>query len=315
MNSTEIIAANQKATDYICKMPAVQAKKLLFGITLIEPNKCLSESEIPEVKRLASFYNGIVQAKLAKEIVNMLAKAYSEKYPKSLITKKEIAEYTDARYRKLIDAIGEYGFDFVLTVLREGKARIANPTSRIDEKNMLNALRWEERRSDVDATESNERHHRAGLKLLGFADMVDHLMEHSFTIANIYEIVPAVSTKSTPAEVKESEAVKEKPVLNPIHKMKIHFIKEAELIAKFYSSVKPSTPVGYENQNLSKDSTIYDLASKGLLVDSNVILDYIEAMENFKVCESNIESEFSAEEKDILNNKREIVEELIKSSW
>lgn len=325
--TTAIIAADKKATSYIQMMSPLQAKKVLFAMTLLKGDQRLSDSRSSEVRTIAGMYDGfVIQGKAAKELAAKLAKAYAEKYPRVLLTKKSIAQFTDARYRKLLEAVGEYGFDYVLEALRHGKAYVNNPGNNIDERQMLRALRWTERRENQNADESNAYHRKKGLQLAGLGDMADVLVEHSFAIANVYEMVEPAGTGNflKPAgdlipgeetvENQEDAQVNGRLPLT-IREMKIHFIEKWGLLEDFYGSNKPVCPTGYSEEELVPDSVIVGLAHKGLLKDSQEVLAYVDMTGRYTGLMERMENEFSSDELDVIKGKPDKVKALISNAW
>ena len=316
--TTAIITADKKSASYIQMMTPLQAKKVLFAMTLIKGDQRLSDSKLSEVRTIAQMYDGfVIQGKSAKELAAKLAKAYADKYPRALLTKKSIAQYTDARYRKLIEAVGEYGFDYVLEALRHGKAYVANPANNIDEKQMLRAMRWQERREGQDAEASNAYHRKKGLQLVGLGDMADVLVEHAFAIANVYELVEPVSAANflKPAGDLIPEEADNEPEPLTARDMKIHFIEKWALLEDFYGSTKPEVPTGYSEEELVPDSVIVGLAHKGLLKDSQEVLSYVDLMERYTGLMERMEDEFCSDELDVISGEPEKVKVLIANAW
>lgn len=321
--TTNIIFADHKAIDYICKMRPVQAKKVLYGMTLLQGDQRLQDSPIPEVRNIAQFYNGAIQAKFAKELAGKLAKAYSEKYPKTLITKKELEKYTHANYRKLLGAVGEYGFDYVLTVLRQGKAYASNHANAVNEEEVLKAMRWDERRPDKDKEQSDVYHHLKGLELVGFDYMAKFFVKYSFIIANVYELVEPVGNvqrtmvpedtvnQETKIEANENFANEAMSV----REMKIHFIREATLIQEFYNNPEPLSPAGYAVDELVEGSVVVALAKKNLLNDSEIVLEYIEEAKRYEEIVDRMSEKFTNEELEVIRRNKAYIKELIKDSF
>ena len=314
--TTAIITADKKAASYIQMMNPLQAKKVLFAMTLLTGDQRLNDSKISEVRTIAQMYDGfVIQGKAAKELAAKLAKAYAEKYPRTLLTKKSIAQYTDARYRKLIEAVGEYGFDYVLEALRHGKAYVANPANNIEEKQMLRAMRWQERREGQDAEASNAYHRKKGLQLAGLGDMADVLVEYAFIIANVYEMVEPAGAGNflKPASDLDSEAEEQEVMTG--REMKIHFIEKWGLLADFYGAKVPAVPEGYSMAELEPDSVVVELARKGRLKDSQEVLNYVDLMERHVGLLKRIQQEFCPAELEIIFGRPEKVKELISNSF
>lgn len=312
-----VIVYEKKAADYVCTLSPIQAKKTFFALTQLRGDERLSDSRIPELSNIAEMYDGIVQSKYAKELASRLAKTYAETHPGTLSTKKQLAQYTDARYRKLIDAVGEYGFEYVMAVLRIGKGRISM-SNEVDERQMLKAMRWVEQRDTFDAVLSDEYHHRKGLELVGFdAEMIDYLVDHSFAIANVYEIVtPQVeywTARLKPAEDLKDEHTVETAQLLSVRQMKVHFIEQAEFIEAFYNLETPVVPDGYAAEDLA--DAVFKLAEKGLLTNSEEVLNYRQQKSRFDTCYELLAQEFDSAEIALIEQKRDAVKELIKDTW
>ncbi len=308
--SAEIIVADRNAMNYFCQMRPIQAKKVLFAMNLLKGDQRLGDSKIAEVRRIASFYDGVINASYAKELANMLAASYSNIYPNVLLTKKKAEEYCDARYVKLRDAVGHYGFDYVLTALKQGKAYVSNPANGIDEKHMLNALRWEERREGIEPVVSNERHRWKGLQLVGLGDMAEELIAYTFIIASVYELV-APGVQNVPA----AECVeKEVPADIQLTKadMVVAFIDNAHLLKDFYGTSKPEVPEGFPEEEMCEGSTVYALAKKGMLNDSEAVLKYVERLKMYESCGKRLAEVFSEEEIRVITEKAETVQEILR---
>ena len=322
-NTTAIIAADKKATAYFCLMTPLQAKKVLFELTRLTGDQRMIDSDSAEIRTIAKMYDGyILQSKAAKELAAKLAKAYADKHPGVLLTKKSVAQYTDARYRKLIEAVGEYGFDYVLEALRQGKAYVANPANNIDEKQMLRAMRWEERREGQDTEASNRYHRVKGLKLAGLEEMAEVLVEHAFVIANVYEMVEAIKMQCAATSL---SVIDEMPLEEPasanynqplsVADMKIHFISQTGLLKDFYGRTLPVVPEGYSEEELAPGSIIVELARKGRLKDSEEVLKYVDLMDRYNSLAERMEREFCSDELEVICEKADTVMALLAITW
>lgn len=311
MKNTTTIIADREATTYFCRLQPVQAKKVLFEMSLLKGDKRLGDSGIAEVRRIAGFYEGVICASFAKELAALLAEGYNKVHSGVLMTKKHAEAYTDARYRKLYDALGLYGFDYVITALELGKAYVANPANGIDERHMLNALRWEERREGVDAMTSNDRHRRKGIQLVGLGDMMEPLLPHTFAIANVYELVsPRPQTYTVP----EREAAQE-PAAEPerltILDMVYHIHKNSDLLKEFYATSKPAVPEGYAEDELVEGSVTYGLAKSNLLKDPEAVLQYVEQKKRYEDCVKRLSEVFAEIEVKYILEKEEIIKRFL----
>ncbi len=310
------IIADQKAAEYFCLLTPVQAKKVLFAMSRLEGNQRLGDSNVAEVRKIAEFYDGVITSHYAKELATYLASEYAKKTPRVLLTKKQVEEYTHAKYRKLYDALGIYGFDYVITALAQGKAYVANPENGIDEKNMLSALRWDERREGENPVISNNRHRRKGLQLVGLGDMVDVLMPYTYIIASVYELItPGTHIVSDMANMTEQEEVAAECTPVTVRDMKIHFIENAHIILDFYGTIKPKVPEGFFEEELVEGSTTYLLAQRGLVKDSKAVLQYVEQNKLYTACLEKLHEIFSDEEMTTIQEHKEVIRELIKNSW
>lgn len=297
------ILSEMKAKEYFCRLNARDAKKTLFAMDQMTGDERMNESKILEVRHLAELYEGIIQGSFARELAKKMATAYSKEHPGVLMTQKEAQLYTDVNYIKLYTALGLWGFDYVITVLRQGKTMITDPKTGIDEARMLQAMRWNEVREDRDASVSNYYHHKRGLELVGFdIGIVELLVSQSYIIANVYEQVTA-----SPVQFKVQTT--------SVRKMKIHFIEEADIIEAFYQAEQPEEPKGYDKTQLAEGSMLLDLAKKGQLKDSEVILEYYESKVKWDAASKRLTKEFSEEECEVIHNNPDTVKELIKSTW
>lgn len=320
--TAEIIIAERKAVEYFCRMNPLQAKKVLYAMSLLKGDQRLGDSSIPEARHIAEFYEGVINAGFAKELASLLAEEYAKVHPGVLMTKKQAEKYTDARYRKLFDAIGHYGFDYVVTALERGKAYVADPANGIDEKRMLQALRWVER-NEEDQEASNYRHRKKGLQLVGLGDMNRELLPHTFVIANVYELVAPAAKKLEDLDKEDlDKQCLDEPVNQPVvpremtvRDMKIHFIQNAHLLQDFYDAPKPVVPEGYAEDELVEGTGTYALAKRGLLKDSEAVLSYVEQKSHYDACVKQLEKIFSEEEIAVVYVHAEAVQELIKNSW
>lgn len=293
---TNTIISDRNAVNYFCLLNEVQAKKVLFGMSQLKGDQRMSDSNIPEVRHIAAFYDGVIQATFAKELAKKIAEEYSKRYPGVLLTKKAAQAYTEVNHGKLMTELGHHGLDYVLTVLRNGKAYVANPANGIEEKHMLNALRWMERREDQDKEKSNLHHHKKGLELLGFGDMAKELVQYSFIIANLYEQVTPEGKVNVPVEeVAESAVEPENKQFTP-SEMLVHFIEKAGMIKDFYGSTAPAIPEGYATEELTEGSLVLALAGKGLLKDSEAVLTYVEQQKVYALLIARMNEEFTKAE-------------------
>lgn len=308
-----IIIAERKAIDYFCLLKPIQAKKVLFAMSLLKGDQRLGDSNVAEVRHIAELYDGVINAAFAKELASKLAGEYAKLHPGLLLTKKKAEEYTDASYRKLLDALGLYGFDYVVTALHQGKAYVANPNNGIDEKHMLNALRWVERREDVDRETSNDRHRRKGIQLVGLGDMTEPLMPYTFIIASVYELVTPGVQNAT--DVVYAEEEDEEPVPMSVREMKIHFIKNANLLLDFYGTKKPEVPEGFAEEELVEGSRTYVLAQQDMFKNSKVVLDYVEQKKLYEACAEQLKETFSDDEIVAIHQNEVAIKELIKNAW
>lgn len=309
--TAEIIVAERKATNYFCLLNHVQAKKVLFAMSLLKGDQRLGDSNVVEAQHIAKLYDGVITASYAKELIAILAAAYSQKHPVSLLTKKQLEAYTDARYVKLRDALGHYGFDYVVTVLKQGKAYVADPANGIDEKHMLNALRWEERREGVDPASSNERHRRKGLQLVGFGDMIEVLLPYTFFIASVYELVTPGGQNVPVAEYVEDEEADDNSEMTKVD-MVADFIVNAHLLKDFYGTSKPMVPEGYHEEELCEGTLIYALAKKDKLNDSEAVLKYVEDMKMYESSQKRLTEFFTEAEIQLITEKADVVRAILR---
>ena len=309
--TVEIIVADRNAIEYFCRMTPVQAKKVLFAMSLLKGDQRLGDSNVAEVRHIADFYDGVINASYAKEMANMLATEYSKLHPGVLMTKKQAEAYTDARYRKLYEALGLYGFDYVITALGLGKAYVLNPENGIEEKHMLSALRWDERREGVDAETSNDRHHRKGIQLVGLGDMMEVLLPYTFIIASVYELVMPSGQNVPAAEYDEDEEDADDVEMTKAD-MVANFIDNAHLLKDFYGTSKPEVPKGFPEEDLYEGSNIHSLAVQGMFKDCEVVLKYVEGMKMYESCQKRIAEVFTEAEVQLINEKAEIVQEILR---
>lgn len=315
MEKTAIIIAERNAIDYFCLLKPVQAKKVLFAMSLLKGDQRLGDSNVAEARHIAGFYDGVISAGFAKELAAKLAEEYSKLHPGVLLTKKKAETYTDARYRKLFDALGLTGFDYVITALQQGKAYVANPANGIDEKHMLSALRWDERREGFDPETSNDRHRRKGIQLVGLGDMMEVLLPYSFVIASVYELVtPGIQNVPGAVCAEETEEDEELAPMTVLD-MKIHFIENAHLLQDFYGTRKPEVPEGFVEDELHEGSRTYILAQQEMFKNSKVVLDYVEQKKMYVSCIERLNEVFSDEEIRIIQEHSETIQQLIKSAW
>lgn len=296
MKNTNTIIADRKAINYFCLLSEVRAKLVLFTMCRLKGDQRLSDSFIPEVRHIAAFYDGVIQSAFAKELAKKFAEEYTKQYPGTLLTKKASQAYTEVNHGKLLTELGHHGLDYVLTVLRIGKAYVANPANGIEEKHMLNALRWVERREDQDKEKSNAHHRKKGLELLGFGEMARELVNYSFIIANLYELVTPGAKVNVPTEAvaesvvepvmaKENKQLTAKEMLN-------HFIDKTGLLKDFYGAKAPAIPEGYAADELTEGSMVLALAGKGLLKDSEAVLAYVEQQKVYAALVARMKEEF-----------------------
>lgn len=297
MKNIDIIAGTKEAIEYIMDMPSLQVKKILFAMTLLKGDQRLSDSKVPEVRKIAGMYDGyILQEKAAKELATRLAKAYAEKHPNTLLTKKSFAEYTDARYRALREAVGDYGFDYVLEAVKLGRARAADPKNNIDRNGVYKSLKWIERDEKKDVEESNRYHRIEGLKRASLGDMADVLLEHSVIIAHVYDMVePACKVDLSVEKAPESTTEPEVKLKTPFE-MLAHFNEKTGLIKDFYGSKEPGIPEGYTADELAEGSMVLVLADKGLLKDSEAVLTYVERQKAYAMLIARMAEEFTEAE-------------------
>ncbi len=309
--TAEIIIADRNAMDYFCRMTPVQAKKVLFAMDLLKGDQRLGDSKVAEVRRIAGFYDGVINAAYAREMAAMLAVSYSNIYPGTLLTKKKAETYTDARYRKLYDVLGLYGFDYVITALGLGKAYVMNPENGIEEKHMLNALRWDERREGVDAEISNDRHHRKGIQLVGLGDMMEVLLPYTFIIASVYELVMPGYQNVPVAEYDEDEEDNGDVEMTKAD-MVADFIDNAHLLKDIYGTSKPVAPEGIPEEELREGTLIYALAKKNKLDDSEAVLKYVEDIKKYESCQERLGEVFTDAEVKLITEKAETVQEILR---
>lgn len=309
--TAEIIVADRNATEYFCRMTPVQAKKVLFAMTLLKGDQRLGDSKIAEVRHIASLYDGVINANYAKELADMLAASYSNIYPGTLLTKKKAEEYRDARYVKLRDALGFYGFDYVITALGLGKAYVMNPENGIEEKHMLSALRWDERREGVDAESSNDRHHRKGIQLVGLGDMMEVLLPYTFIIASVYELVMPSGQNVPVAEYDEDEEEADDIEMTKAD-MVANFIDNAHLLKDIYGTSKPTVPEGIPEEELREGTLIYALAKKNKLEDSQAVLKYVEDIKKYESCQKRLGEVFTEAEVRLITEKADVVKAILR---
>ena len=292
-----------KFLDYIHELGELEAKKTLFVLERVNAYDSLNDSKFEEVRNIASMFDGIVQGSEAKALVKQVEDHYSKAYPGSLMTRKESEEYSDVNYTKLLGNLGLRGFDFVLTVIQYRKADIIAPSSTVDEKRMLEAMRWNEQRQDRSQVISNNYHRKRGLELLGFDEQIaEILLPYSCVIANVYELVTVGNQKSE----RRSFSVRE---------MKIHFIEAAEVIEAFYKATKPVLPQGYDKVQLAEGTVLLELANKGLLKDSEAVLGYFKQKVEWERVSTKLKKRFSEEECEVISKYPEKVKELIQNAW
>lgn len=297
------VLSEMKVREYLGRQPEREVKMILFILSRMNGFEHLEDSGIREVKHIAGMFDGIITADFARNLAANLAEDYAGKHPGVLMNKKDIKQYTHANFVKLYDALGLRGFDYVLTVLREGKAFVADPANGIDEERMLKAMRWEESRPDHDVALSNNYYHKRGLELIGFGGMADVLKEYSYLIANCYELV----TASAPATVKTAKST--------VRQMKLHFIEKAELLQEFYAAEEPVAPKGYDKTQLAEGELLLTLAKKGQLKDSAEILAYFEAKIRWDNVWQQLREEFEPAEIAVIQESANAVKALISNDW
>jgi hypothetical protein len=320
MKTTNTALMDAKALEFLSTKGTNMVKKTLYCMTLLDGEKKLTDSPFEEVHAIAAIYDGyIFTAKAAKELASKLMKMYAAKNPHVFLTKKEFEAYTNVWYRKLYEAEGILGFEYVLDVVKIGKAVVKNPNSGISEKDLLAALRWDERREHLDKEESNRYHRKKGLELLGFKGFEEILLDLAPVIANIYELVSPKN--DTAAELPEVKAVKDEaqeeklPVQKSIREMKCHFIFKADIIEAYYEAKLPEVPAGYEANELQNNEMLLGFARRGLLKDSEAIMAYVESKKVYDDAMSAFESDFSAYEKDVIRERKDEILKLISNEW
>lgn len=294
---------HQKTIEYMSSIPTVKVKKTLYALTIIDPYEMLGESNIDEIQKIGDMYEGNITGRYGKELALKIAKSYESKFPNVLLSEEDAKSYIDIRYKKLFEAVGLYGFDYVLTVLQNTKESIENKNSNVDEAQMLNAMRWSERRENHDVTESNKFHRRKGLEYAGFEEISEYLIPYAEIIAGVYELV------------KGEQAITNKLMVNSVIDMKIHFLKCNELIRKIYEADKPKCPEGYEEEDLTANSLIIKLAKKGFLTQSVEILEYVNKLDIFNNINILAKSEFSLEELEVISKNKDAILQLIANEW
>lgn len=297
------VMSEMKVREYLGRLTEVNVKKVLFALGRMSGFERLEDSDIPELKHIADMFDGIITADFARQMAAALAEDYASKHPGVLMNKKDIKQYTHANFVKLYDVVGLRGFDYVLAVLREGKARVANPANGIDEERMLKAMRWEEARPDHDVALSNNYYHKRGLELLGFGEVAEMLKQHSYLIANCYELVIA----SAPASVDTPKST--------VRQVKLHFIEKAELLQAFFAAEEPMAPKGYDKAQLAEGDMLLTLARKGQLKDSAEVLAYFEAKIRWDNVWQQIHDEFASDELAVIKEKPDAVKVLISNDW
>lgn len=306
-----IIISDRKAIDYFCLLSPVQAKKVLFAMSLLKGDQRLGDSNVAEARHIAGFYDGVINAGYAKELADMLAAEYSKLHPGVLLTKKQVTNYQDARYVKLRDALGHYGFDYVVTALGVGKAYVMNPDNGIEEKHMLSALRWDERREGVDPVLSNDRHRRKGIQLVGLGDMMEVLLPYTFAIASVYELVIPGAQNVPGTEYPEDKATDDADQVTKAD-MVATFIDNAHLLKDFYGTSKPAVPEGFPEDELCEGSTVYALAKKGMFNDSEAVIKYVDGVKKYESCQKRIAEVFTEAEVKLITEKAETVQEILR---
>ena len=305
MKNSTIVIADRNAINYFCLLNPVQAKKVLFAMSLLKGDQRLGDSDMAEVRRIAACYDGVINAAFARELAAKLAAEYSKLHPGVLLTKKGAESYTHAKYRKLHEAFGIYGLDYVVTALANTKAKIADPTYYVKEVPMLMALR----KNEADKEEKfNVHHRRRGIKLAGMADFVEVLLPYSFDIASVYEMVSPVNYIQEYTETEESEEAA--PIT--IGEMVLHFVENAPLLKDFYGTSKPVMPEAYLEEQLSEDSFIYALAKKNKLDDSEVVLNYVEQKKLYESCAEKLAAVFTEAEIRLITEKGETIKEILR---
>ena len=305
-----IIISDANAISYFCLLSPVQAKKVLFAMSLLKGDQRLGDSNVAEARHIADFYDGVITAGYANELAALLAAEYAKVHPGVLITKKQAEMYTDARYRKLYEALGLYGFDYVITALGLGKAYVMNPVNGIEEKHMLSALRWDERREGMDPATSNDRHRRKGIQLVGLGDMMEVLLPYTFIIASVYELVVPGGQNVPVVEYVKDEANDDIQLTKA--DMVADFIDNAHLLKDFYGTSKPETPVGFPVEELYEGSYTHTLAKQGMFKDCDVVIKYVEGIKMYESCQKRIAEVFTEAEVKLITEKAETVQEILR---
>ena len=176
----------EKAIKSFCEMTPEDAKLVLFALNHLGGGE-LRFCKAKQVRLVLEQ----TECKDVKWVASKLNEAYSEAHPRVLMQKYDEERYAHAYYRKLFRELGVRGFDYVLTVLRNTKNKIAtDPNCRISEKRMLKNLRWEQKsESGFSNSLDNDFNHYLGLELSGFGKMSIYLQDYSYIIANVYEIL------------------------------------------------------------------------------------------------------------------------------
>lgn len=306
-----VIISDANAINYFCRLSPVQAKKVLFEMSLLKGDQRLGDSNLAEARKIAGFYDGVITAGYANGLTGILVNEYTKAHPGTLLTKKQVEAHTDARYRKLYEAVGLYGFDYVVTALKLGKMYVANPANGIDEKHMLNALRWDERREGLDVAVSNDRHRRKGIQLVGLGDMMEPLLPYTFIIASVYELL-IPDEQNVPAAEYAEESTSSEDIQETKADMVAVFIENAHLLKDFYGTSKPEVPEGFFAEDLYEGSHDHALAKKGMFLDSEAVLKYVDGIKMYESCQKRISEIFTEAEIQVITEKAEVLKEILR---
>lgn len=275
------------------KFPLIKVKKILFLLNLKQSFELTDCFELSEIE---AYYQLKIKKDNAKQFADKLKAAYEKENPWKLLTKAQAESYTDPNYKKINFAFGESGLDYIISQIRYAKRNIIE-NSNIDEYQLLNALRWDEKREWKDANQSNVFHHNSGLSMLGFKDILDILEGYSGIIANLYEIASPDYSQDVTSDLS-------------IRQIKIHFINMAELIYEFYSVSAPKKPLGLDADDQANE-LILKLAKKDMLKNSEEVISYFEEKETYDKIDKKLDMEFTQKEKELLISEKEKILNLI----
>ena len=146
------LLAEIKVKEYFLRLNPLQAKKILFAMEQMKGNDRMDESDYTELRQIAGMYDGIINASFARDLAKRLVTEYSNSHPDVFMTQKEANCYTEANHAKLLTALGLRGFDYVMAVLRQGKEYVSDRANGVDEYRMLQAMRWDEQRENIEPT-------------------------------------------------------------------------------------------------------------------------------------------------------------------